>query len=220
MPLACPSLSVLKPCLEIVVSGNDAEEGFQDMRIGYARVSTADQTLEAQRDQLAAAGCGRVFADIASGADAGRAELAAALDYARAGDSLVVVRLDRLARSLKQLVATVEDLAARDVGLISLTEAIDTTTPGGRLVLHVFAALGEFERDLIRERTRAGLAAARARGRVGGRPPALSPDDLAAARALLAERRFTAREVARRLGVAPSTLYRHLAEDKDDTNRT
>jgi DNA invertase Pin-like site-specific DNA recombinase len=119
-------------------------------------------------------------------------------------------KLDRLARSLKQLIETVEALSARDVGLHSLTEAIDTTTAGGRLVFHVFGALAEFERGVIRERTRAGLDAARARGRVGGRPPALSAEDLAVAKVLLRAPGITVEQAAKRLGVAPSTLYRHL----------
>ena len=123
---------------------------------------------------------------------------------------MTIWKLDRLARSLKQLIETVEALSARDIGLRSLTEAIDTTTAGGRLVFHVFGALAEFERGVIRERTRAGLDAARARGRVGGRPLALSTDDLAVARALLRDPGITVEQTAKRLGVAPSTLYRHL----------
>ena len=128
----------------------------------------------------------------------------------RKGDTLVVWKLDRLARSLKQLIETVELLAGRGIGLRSLTESIDTTTAGGKLVFHVFGALAEFERSIIRERTKAGLEAARARGRTGGRPPALTDKDLAAVRALLADPAITVEEAARRLHVAPSTLYRHL----------
>ena len=136
------------------------------------------------------------------------------LDAAAAGMALQpdarIPHLDRLARSLKQLIETVEEFAERDVGLRSLTEAIDTTTSGGKLVFHIFAALAEFERGIIRERTLAGLQAARARGRVGGRPPALAAKDLAAAKAMLKDPEITVLEVARRLGVASSTLYRHL----------
>ena len=128
----------------------------------------------------------------------------------REGDTLVVWKLDRLARSLKQLIETVEEFGARGIGLRSLTEAIDTTTAGGKLVFHIFAALAEFERGVIRERTLAGLQAARARGRIGGRPPALEAKDLAAAKAMLQDPEITVVEVARRLGVAASTLYRHL----------
>jgi len=180
------------------------------MLIGYARVSTQDQHRALQLDALKAAGCEKVFVEKASGAQRDRPELIAAIDYVRAGDTLVVWKLDRLARSLTQLIETVEGLAAREIGFRSLTEAIDTTTPGGRLVFHVFGALAEFERSIIRERTKAGLDAARARGRKGGRPPALSPKDLAAAKALLADPAITVEDVARRLNVAPSTLYRHL----------
>jgi DNA invertase Pin-like site-specific DNA recombinase len=180
------------------------------MRIGYARVSTGEQTARLQRDALEAAGCARIFEETASGAARERPALAAALDYMRAGDVLVVWRLDRLARSLRQLLETAEGLEARGVGLASLTEAIDTASPGGRLVFQVFGALAEFERGLLRERTMAGLAAARARGRRGGRPPALSAEDLAHARALLADPAITVAQAAKRLGVAPSTLYRHL----------
>jgi DNA invertase Pin-like site-specific DNA recombinase len=140
----------------------------QMTRVGYARVSTLEQDPALQRDALAAAGCTKMFEDRASGARADRPGLGQALAFLREGDVLVVWKLDRLGRSLVHLVETVGSLAARGVGFRSLTEAIDTTTPGGRLVFHLFAALGQFERDLIRERTRAGLAAAAARGRRGG----------------------------------------------------
>jgi DNA invertase Pin-like site-specific DNA recombinase len=128
----------------------------------------------------------------------------------RGQDTLVVWKLDRLARSLKQLIETVEELGARGIGLRSVTESLDTTTSGGTLVFHLFAALAEFERSLIRERTRSGLQAARRRGRLGGRPPALTGQDLAEAKALLRDPDITVEQVAKRLGVAPSTLYRHL----------
>lgn len=180
------------------------------MLVGYARVSTQDQDPALQLDALKAAGCEKVFTEKASGAQRERPQLQAALDYMREGDTLVIWKLDRLARSLKQLIETVEGLAARGIGLRSLTEAIDTTTSGGKLIFHIFGALAEFERGVIRERTRAGLEAARARGRTGGRPPALSSDDLAAAKALLRDPDITVEQVARRLGVVPSTLYRHL----------
>lgn len=163
-----------------------------------------------QLDALKAAGCEKLFVEKASGAQRDRPELLAALDYLRAGDSLVVWKLDRLARSLKQLIETVELLESRSIGLRSLTEAIDTTTAGGKLVFHVFGALAEFERSIIRERTKAGLEAARARGKKGGRPPALVAKDLAAAKAMLSDPEITMEEVAKRLRVAPSTLYRHL----------
>lgn len=180
------------------------------MLIGYARVSTQDQKPELQLDALKAAGCDKVFVERASGAQRDRPELKAVLDYMRSGDTLVVWKLDRLARSVKQLIETVEGLEDQQIGFRSLTEAIDTTTPGGKLVFHIFGALAEFERAIIRERTRAGLEAARARGRKGGRPAKLRAQDLKAARALLADRSITVAEVATRLGVSPATLYRHL----------
>ncbi len=178
--------------------------------VGYARVSTRDQTVALQLDALHAAGCVRVFTETASGAQRDRPQLAAALDYMRAGDTLVVWKLDRLARSTKQLIETVEELARRGVGFRCLTQDIDTTTAGGRLVFTIFSAIAEFEREIIQERTRAGLDAARARGRRGGRPPALKPRDLKEARALLADPEITVEQVAARLRVSASTLYRHL----------
>lgn len=179
--------------------------------IGYARVSTSDQSLDLQVDALDRAGCVRVFTDTASGSLAERPELDAALDYLRPGDTLVVWRLDRLGRSLRHLVETVTALQDRGVGFRSVQEAIDTTTSGGRLVFHVFCALAEFERDLIRERTYAGLAAARARGRVGGRKPALTPHKAAVVRRLYHDREHTVAEIATIVGVSRATIYRHLA---------
>ncbi len=180
------------------------------MLVGYARVSTQDQNPDLQLDALKAAGCEKVYAEKASGAQRERPELKAMLDYLRAGDTVVVWKLDRLARSLKPLIETVEQLAARDIGFRSITESIDTTTAGGKLIFHVFGALAEFERSVIRERARAGLASAKARGRTGGRPPALKAEDLNAAKALLADPDITVEDVAKRLKVATSTLYRHL----------
>lgn len=180
------------------------------MLVGYARVSTQDQNPALQLDALKAAGCEKVFTEKASGAQRDRPELAAALSYMRPGDSLVVWKLDRLARSMPQLIDTVSRLEDQGIGFRSLTEAIDTTTAGGKLVFHIFGALAEFERSVIRERTRAGLKAARDRGRKGGRPPALSAPDLAAAKALLRDPAITVDEVAMRLKVSPATLYRHL----------
>jgi DNA invertase Pin-like site-specific DNA recombinase len=178
--------------------------------VGYARVSTQDQKPALQRDALTAAGCEKLFEETASGAQRDRPQLQAAIDYMREGDTLVVWKLDRLARSMKQLIETVEGLDARGIGFRSLTEAIDTTTPGGKLVFHIFGALAEFERSIIRERTNAGLKAARDRGKLGGRPPALSVEDLSAARAMLRDPEITVEAVAKRMGVAASTLYRHL----------
>ena len=146
------------------------------MLIGYARVSTHEQTLDLQQDALKKAGCDPIYTDTASGAQPERKGLHDALQYLREGDVLVVWRLDRLGRSLKHLIETITALEERSIGFRSLSESIDTTTSGGKLVFHVFGALAEFERDLIRERTKAGLAAARSRGRRGGRPKATSLD--------------------------------------------
>jgi DNA invertase Pin-like site-specific DNA recombinase len=177
--------------------------------VGYARVSTLDQNPTLQLDALAAAGCAKIFEDRASGARADRPGLHQALDYAREGDVLIVWKLDRLGRSLPHLIETVATLEKRGVGFRSLTEAIDTTTPGGRLVFHLFGALGQFERDLIQERTRAGLAAAAARGRKGGRKPVVSADKLERARSMIAKG-LTVREAATRLKVGKTALYEAL----------
>ena len=144
------------------------------MNIGYARVSTSDQNLDLQTDALTKAGCERIFSDVASGAKSDRVGLGEAVAFARAGDTLVVWKLDRLGRSLPHLIATVKDLEAKGIGFRSIQEAIDTTTPTGKLFFHMIGALAEFERDIIRERTNAGLASARARGKLGGRPKALN----------------------------------------------
>jgi len=182
------------------------------MRIGYARVSGQDQCADLQLDALKAAGCEKIFTEKASGAQRDRPELKAVLEYMRddGGDVLVVWKLDRLARSLRQLIETVEDLEKRGIGFESLTERIDTTSAAGRLTFHIFACMAEFERSIGRERTRAALEASRARGRKGGRPPSLSAKDLVHAKALLVDPDITVEEVAKRLNVAPSTLYRHL----------
>src|SRR3954467_5036994 len=142
------------------------------MLVGYARVSTTDQTLELQHDALTKAGCTKIFTDTASGAQTEREGLTEAISYVRAGDTLVVWKLDRLGRSLKDLITRIRELNDRKIGFRSITENIDTTTSGGKLIFHIFGALAEFERDIIRERTNAGLEAARARGKLGGRPPA------------------------------------------------
>lgn len=184
-------------------------DGLAVANVGYARVSTADQDPALQHDALAAAGCKRVFEDRASGARADRVGLQSALDYVREGDVLVVWKLDRLGRSLPHLIETVTSLAGHGVGFRSITEAIDTTTPGGRLVFHLFGALGQFERDLIQERTRAGLAAATARGRKGGRKPVVSAEKLERARGLIAKG-LTVREVATRVKVGKTALYEAL----------
>lgn len=180
------------------------------MFVGYARVSTLDQNPNLQIDALRSAGCERIFTEKASGAQRDRPELLAALDYLRTGDTLIVWKLDRLARSMRQLIETVEQLQTRAIGLRSLTESIDTTTAGGRLVFHLFGALAEFERAVIRERTSAGLQAARKRGKVGGRPRSFGPKEIAAARALLADPTIRVEDVAAHLKVSPATLYRYF----------
>ncbi len=181
------------------------------MLIGYARVSTGEQTLDLQLDALAKAGCGKLFTETASGAKADRPVLEEVLGYVRSGDTLVVWRLDRLGRSLQHLIETVTALRERGIGFKSLTEQIDTTTPGGKLIFHVFGALAEFERDLIRERTNAGLAAARARGRTGGRPKKLAdPKTLALAQALYDGGTTDVATICQTLGISRATLYRYL----------
>lgn len=179
-------------------------------KIGYARVSTSGQDVALQVDALKAAGCERVFKETASGAARDRPELMKALDYLRAGDVLMVWKLDRLARSLRQLLETVELLEQEKIGFQSLTEGMDTTSAGGKLLFQVCGALAEFERGLIRERTLAGLEAARARGRRGGRKRGMGDEDIKAARLLLADPEMTAATVAKRCGVSVATLYRYI----------
>jgi DNA invertase Pin-like site-specific DNA recombinase len=181
--------------------------------VGYARISTAEQNLALQIDALSAAGAARVFEDRGvSGTKAERPGLTEALRYLRGGDTLVVWKLDRLGRSMTHLLQTVAELEARGVGFRSLAEAIDTTTPTGRLVFHIIGALGQFERDLIRERTGAGLAAAAARGRKGGRPVAATPEKVGRARRLMAQG-LTVREAAARVKVGKSALYAAFQAD-------
>lgn len=182
------------------------------MLIGYARVSTDDQNLDLQHDALNKVGCDKIYSDQQSGSNADRPGLVSALDTLRADDTLVIWRLDRLGRSLKDLIHMVEQLEKRGVGLKSLQENIDTTTSGGRLVFHLFGALAEFEKNLIRERTQAGLSAARARGRMGGRPKSLDPNKLELALKLYRERQHTIAEICAMMGISKSTLYNYLAK--------
>jgi DNA invertase Pin-like site-specific DNA recombinase len=179
------------------------------MFVGYARVSTADQNIDLQQDALLAANCGRIFTDTASGAKAQRPGLTEALQCCRPGDTLVVWKLDRLGRSLPHLVETVRDLVAREVGFKSLQENIDTTTSGGKLIFHIFASLAEFERDIIRERTHAGLSSARARGRKGGRPKGIDEKKRKAALALKKDPGRSVKEICDILGMSRNTYYKY-----------
>ena len=182
-------------------------------KIGYARVSTDAQETHLQLDALHRAKCSRIYQEKVSGAKADRPELLRLLDNARKGDVVIVWKLDRLARSLRQLIDTMALFHERGVELQSLTENINTTTPSGKLTFHLFAALAEFERDLLHQRVTAGLKAARQRGRVGGRPKALTADDLKKARALLRSGEYTKVEVAKELKVSRHTLWRALGQE-------
>lgn len=180
------------------------------MNVGYARVSTQDQNLDLQIDDLKKFGCERIFTDKVSGSSQDRPGLNEALAFVRKGDTLAVWRLDRLGRSLQHLIQTVNTLHDRGVGFASLQEGVNTSTANGKLVFHIFGAMAEFERSLIRERTIAGLSAARARGRLGGRRPKLNPEQVEMARTVLANASGKIGEVAKMLGVSRSTVYRHL----------
>jgi DNA invertase Pin-like site-specific DNA recombinase len=179
------------------------------MLIGYARVSTQDQTLALQQDALEKAGCEKIYTDTASGAKAERKGLEEALSFARKGDTLVVWRLDRLGRSLQHLIETIKDLDKRKVGFKSITENIDTTTSGGKLVFHIFGALAEFERDIIRGRTNAGLQAARERGKRGGRPKALTPKKLEMLQSLYADKSNSIEDICKTFNISRKTFYRY-----------
>lgn len=179
------------------------------MKVGYARVSTTDQSTEAQVAALKHAGCEKVYEEVASGAKADRRVLADVLEYLRDDDILVVFKLDRCARSLPHLLEIMEQLKTKGVGFQSLTEEINTITPGGKLLFHLMAAIAEFERDLILERTMAGLKAARAKGRTGGRPRRMTDDKINAARTLL-DSGTPVKDVAAAVGVSIPTLYRYL----------
>lgn len=184
------------------------------MKIGYARVSTRDQNLDLQIDALKKAGCADtyIYREEVSGASRERPELKKALEHLRADDVLVVWKLDRLGRSLTDLVHLVNEIQAKGAGLLSLNDNIDTTTPQGKLTFHIFAAIAEFEREIIRERTNAGLAAARARGRKGGRPKGLSPEAKikAVAASSLYQQKRTVSEICSTLAISKKTLYKYL----------
>jgi len=187
------------------------------MLIGYARVSTTDQTLNLQLDSLKQAGCARIFEDHISGTKAERPGLHDAMSHLRAGNTLVVWRLDRLGRSLWHLIDTIIALEQQGIGFKSLQENIDTTNSGGKLIFHIFGALAEFERDLIKERTQAGLDATRSRGRVGGRPKALSTSKAEMARQLYADKSTSVSEISKTLGVSRVTLWRYVkAGERED----
>lgn len=184
------------------------------MKIGYARVSTKDQNLNLQIDDLKKVGCEKIFTDKISGAKKDRPGLDEALNYARSGDILVVWKLDRAGRSLKHLIELVNLLNEKEIGFVSIKENIDTTTSTGKLMFHIFASLAEFERDIIRERTEAGLAAARARGKVGGRPKSMDDKKLAMAKSMMADKSIPIKNICSTLGVSKSTLYKYLSEEK------
>lgn len=180
------------------------------MRIGYARVSTDEQKMDLQLDALRHANCEKIFTDTASGARADRTGLREALEFARSGDVIVVFKLDRLGRSLKNLVEIINTLKDRQIGLVSLSESFDTTTPGGTLIFHVFAAIAEFERDLIRERTKAGLNAARARGRQRGRPTLIDDQKKAILNELSKNRNIPVKDICKSLKISQPTYYRYM----------
>ncbi len=176
-------------------------------------MSTLDQNPELQEDDLRRAGCEKIYTDRASGAKTDRPELDQAIHELRKGDMLVVWKLDRLGRSLKHLIEIVTDLEKRKIGFRSLQESIDTTTSGGKLIFHVFGALAEFERDLIQERTKAGLRAARARGRNGGRPRSLSAEQIKQAQTLMGEKHRSVKDICQTLSVSRATLYRYVSDE-------
>jgi len=188
--------------------------------IGYARVSTQDQNLHLQKDALTKAGCEKIYTDTISGSTQERKGLDEALNFLRSGDTLVVWKLDRLGRTMKHLIDTVTQLKNKGIGFKSLTEDIDTTTPGGKLIFHVFGSLAEFERDLIRERTQAGLLAARARGRNGGRPKSQLADEkkLAMAQKMYTDKTIPVKDILTNLGIKKTTFYKYLKVKESSRN--
>ena len=184
------------------------------MKVGYARVSTKDQHLRMQKDALKSSGCEEIYYDIASGLKTARPGLEEAVNYLREGDVLVVWKLDRLGRSIQHLIQTVKSLSERKIGFQSLQENIDTTTSGGKLIFHIFSALAEFERDLIQERTQAGLKAARARGRLGGRRPLLDDKQVSKMLARYDEQKLTVEEICKIHGISRPSFYNYLNKRK------
>jgi DNA invertase Pin-like site-specific DNA recombinase len=199
-------------------SDNGYPDKIRDVRIGYARVSTEDQTIDLQRDALKRARCKEIYEEQATGKNTARPQLEACLKALREGDVFIVWRLDRLGRSLTDLVRIINDFEQRQIGFESLTERIETRSPAGKLVFHIFAALAEFERNLIRERTMAGLEAARTRGRKGGRPAKLSQKEIKTIHVLLRTPELSITEIAARFGVARSTLYRVVSRSLSPKN--
>lgn len=183
------------------------------MLIGYARVSTVDQHLRMQEDVLRSAGCGDIFRDVVSGVKTARPGLHSALSHLRKGDMLVVWRLDRLGRSLAHLIQTIKELSEKGIGFKSLQENIDTTTSGGQLIFHIFGALAQFERELIRERTQAGLKAARIRGRMGGRPKQLNKQEIRKLKKHYDKGDLSVMEICKLFNITKPTLYRYLRNE-------
>ena len=189
------------------------------MLIGYCRVSTADQNLSLQKDELEKFGCSKIYEDVASGAKSARVGLEAAIDFAREGDTLVIWKLDRLGRSLRDLIEIVNRLEQSGVSFVCITQNIDTRTLGGKLFFHIFGALAEYERELIRERTKAGLTAARARGRKGGRKPAMNEEQIEQARAMMDNPKLKIKSIIKTLGISKATLYKYVPMGKSVSER-
>lgn len=183
------------------------------MLIGYLRVSTSDQNLDLQLDALKQVGCDKIYRDVASGAKDDRVGLAEVLKYIRSGDTLVVWRLDRLGRSLRHLIDTINQINDQGSYFRSIQESIDTSTSGGKLIFHIFGALAEFERDIIRDRTNAGIAAARKRGRYGGRPKVMDEKKIALAKSLFKDKSNSIASICEILDISKTTLYRCLKKE-------
>ncbi|HSW75782.1 MAG TPA: recombinase family protein [Candidatus Saccharimonadales bacterium] len=186
------------------------------MKIGYARVSTSDQHLRMQEDALRSAGCEEIYTDVISGVKSQRPGLDKTLSYAREGDTIVVWKLDRLGRSIQHLIQTITSLMERKIGFKSLQENIDTSTSGGKLIFHIFSALAEFERDLIQERTQAGLKAARARGKMGGRPPLLDTRQINRMIEMYDEQKNTVAEICKIYNISRPSFYNYLNNRKKE----
>ncbi len=202
----------------VIIGSYTNYKGIYKMKIGYVRVSTHEQNLDMQKDVLKSYGCDEIFTDIASGAKTDRPGLEQALEYIRTGDSLVVWKLDRLGRSIQHLIQIVNELNSKQIGFHSLQENIDTNTSGGKLVFHIFGALAEFERDLIRERTQAGLKAARTRGRLGGRPLLLNSRQVKRLIELYDDQKSTVDEICKIFNISRPSFYNYLNKARE--NRT